>query len=144
MHNSHCDSSGEGQLLHNGIRLPSPWPPRDAEQWRGKPMPVPYLTNPPKVIPIDVGRQLFVDEFLIEDTDLTRKFHRPVIDPRSPVLKPETKLETENVVAEQDAVAFLQEMAIVPSADDVGRSEAGQPLIPRRPVAARAVLVEGG
>ena len=32
----------------------------------------PYLKSPPAVIPIDVGRQLFVDDFLIEQTTLTR------------------------------------------------------------------------
>ena len=34
----------------------------------------PYLVSPPAVIPIDVGRQLFVDDFLIEQTTLTRVF----------------------------------------------------------------------
>ena len=29
---------------------------------------VPYLKNPPKVIDVSVGRQLFVDDFLIEKT----------------------------------------------------------------------------
>jgi hypothetical protein len=38
-------------------------------------MPVPYLNNPPQVIPIDVGRQLFVDDFLIEKTSLQRTYH---------------------------------------------------------------------
>ncbi len=38
-------------------------------------MTVPYLQSPPSVIPIDVGRQLFVDDFLIEKTDLERTFH---------------------------------------------------------------------
>lgn len=133
MHETDRNSSGKGQLLYNGIRLPSTWPPCDGEQWRGKPMPVPYLADPPKVIPIDVGRQLFVDDFLIEDTDLTRTFHRPVIDKRSPVLKPETDLEIENVAGEQDAAACLRDMGLV---DEIGTSEGGQPLMPRRPVAA--------
>ena len=35
----------------------------------------PYLVDPPAVIPIDVGRQLFVDDFLIQSTSLTRRFH---------------------------------------------------------------------
>jgi hypothetical protein len=35
----------------------------------------PYLTSPPEVIPIDVGRQLFVDDFLIAETTLKRTFH---------------------------------------------------------------------
>jgi len=35
----------------------------------------PYIVSPPEVIPIDVGRQLFVDDFLIEKTSLNRSFH---------------------------------------------------------------------
>jgi hypothetical protein len=60
----------EGELLFNGIRLPSPWLPRRA--YSLEPMPLPYLERPPAVIPIDVGRQLFVDDFLIAETTLTR------------------------------------------------------------------------
>ncbi len=41
-----------------------------------EPMTVPYLQSPPSLIPIDVGRQLFVDDFLIEKTDLERTFTR--------------------------------------------------------------------
>ena len=63
----------EGELLPNGIRLPSPWPPRRA--YSLEPMPLPYLDKPPAVIPIDVGRQLFVDDFLIAETTLTRTYH---------------------------------------------------------------------
>ena len=57
------------------------------------PMPVPYLSYPPDVIPINVGRQLFVDDFLIEKTDLTRSFHQPVKHEGNPLLKPETEVE---------------------------------------------------
>src|SRR5262249_57105177 len=53
------------ETLYNGIRLASPWPPRGRKVTLD-PMPVPYLTAPPAVIPIDVGRQLFVDDFLID------------------------------------------------------------------------------
>ncbi|MHC4690972.1 MAG: hypothetical protein ACYS5F_15300 [Planctomycetota bacterium] len=52
-----------GEILYNGIVLPDEWPPRTYEMTR-EPMPVPYLENPPEDIPIDVGRQLFVDDFL--------------------------------------------------------------------------------
>src|SRR5207237_9032447 len=62
-----------GEVLHNGIRLPVGWPPRPDRLTR-EPMPVPYLQSPPAVIPIDVGRQLFVDDFLIERTTLRRTF----------------------------------------------------------------------
>jgi hypothetical protein len=54
------------------------------------PMPLPYLANPPDVIPVDTGRQLFVDDFLIEYTDLKRKFHQPAKHEGNPVLTPET------------------------------------------------------
>jgi hypothetical protein len=83
-----------GETLPNGIVLPDIWPPHTS-QWTGEPMPVPYLEHPPAVIPITLGRQLFVDDFLIESTDLTRRFHGPEYHPRSPVLKPETDWEND-------------------------------------------------
>jgi len=80
-----------GEVLYNGIELPAPWPPARtaAELKSGEPMPVPYLKQPPAVIPIDVGRQLFMDDFLIESATLRRRFHQPEYHPRSPVLKAE-------------------------------------------------------
>lgn len=42
-----------------------------------EPMPTPYLINRPEIIPIDVGRQLFVDNFLIERTDMERRSYTP-------------------------------------------------------------------
>jgi hypothetical protein len=75
------------EILYNGIRLPSPWPPRVVSLSR-EPAPAPYyLAAPPAVIPIDVGRQLFVDDFLIQWTDLRRTFHQAEYHPASPVLK---------------------------------------------------------
>lgn len=47
-------------------------------------------------IHIDVGRQLFVDDYLIAQTSLRRSFHKPRIHDASPVLKPETPLEMNN------------------------------------------------
>ena len=84
---------GEGELLYNGIRLPVQWPPQLSQLDR-EVRPVPYLDHPPEVIPIDVGRQLFVDDFLIESTTLERTFHRPEYDPHNPVLRPEKPWET--------------------------------------------------
>src|ERR1700752_3631039 len=55
-----------GETLYNGIELPSEWPPRLADfptSVDGDPVVPPYLVSPPKVIPIDPGRQLFVDDF---------------------------------------------------------------------------------
>jgi hypothetical protein len=64
------------EKLYNGIELPDQWPPRFLDPASAEPMEVPYLQKPPKVIPIDVGRQLFVDDFLIEKTTLKRSFHQ--------------------------------------------------------------------
>lgn len=85
--------SQQGELLYNGIQLPEIWPPGDMNLNSYDPMPVPYLCNPPQVIPIDVGRQLFVDDFLIEFTNLKREFHSAKKYEGNPVLKPETELE---------------------------------------------------
>jgi hypothetical protein len=74
----------EGEVLPNGIRLASPWLPRIADVPR-RPVLPPYLTAPPAVIPI-VGRQLFVDDFLVAHTTLTREHHLPTYHPRGPVL----------------------------------------------------------
>ncbi len=77
----------QGELLYNGIRLSAQWPPR--EPLSREPMPVPYLHEPPRQIPIDVGRQLFVDDFLIQETTLRRVFHRPEPFAGNPVVKPD-------------------------------------------------------
>src|SRR2546425_13302550 len=77
--------AAEGETLYNGIRLPTPWPPRIKEVPRDPVTPA-YLTSPPAVIPIDVGRQLFVDDFLVERTTLTRTHHRPTLYDKNPVL----------------------------------------------------------
>ena len=74
-----------GEMLYNGIELPDQWPPNYGEP-TGEPQPVPYQSSPPDVIPIDVGRQLFVDDFLIEYTTLQRTFHRGTMYPANPVI----------------------------------------------------------
>jgi hypothetical protein len=81
-----------GETLYNGIELPKQWPPV-IKKITNEPVPVPYLENPPEVISIDVGRQLFVDDFLIEETDLKRRFHQPHYHPDNPIFRPETKWE---------------------------------------------------
>ena len=75
-----------GERLYNGIVLPDVWPPK-IEALALEPALVPYLKMPPEVIPIDVGRQLFVDDFLIEETNLQRVFHTAEYYPGNPVLK---------------------------------------------------------
>ncbi len=82
-----------GEALYNGIVLPEVWPPQHLDPKSAEPMPVPYLEHPPRVVPIDVGRQLFVDDFLIESTDLKRVFHQAEKDPGNPVFRPETDEE---------------------------------------------------
>ena len=75
----------EGELLYNGIRLPAVFPPKLADVPKDPQTP-PYLTSPPAVIPIDLGRQLFVDDFLIGQSTLKRTHHLPVYHPKCPVL----------------------------------------------------------
>ena len=68
-------NAGSGEVLYNGIELPAECPPRN-RAWSMEPIGRPsYVVSPPAVIPIDIGRQLFVDDFLIEKTSLKRSFH---------------------------------------------------------------------
>ncbi|MHC5089293.1 MAG: hypothetical protein ACYSOF_04430 [Planctomycetota bacterium] len=78
-----------GETLYNGIELPEQWPPKYDKITRD-PMPVPYLKNVPDVIPIDVGRQLFVDDFLIDKTDMTKTYHQATYYAGNPLLTPTT------------------------------------------------------
>ena len=55
------------EVLYNGIHLPEQWPPRYTEPQKAQDMPIPYLEQKPGVIPVNVGRQLFVDSFLIAE-----------------------------------------------------------------------------
>ncbi|MGC9316806.1 MAG: LamG-like jellyroll fold domain-containing protein, partial [Armatimonadota bacterium] len=82
------------EVLCNGIRLPQTWPPR-RERLTPDPVTPPYLLSPPEVMPIDVGRQLFVDDFLIEETTLSRTYHRPQFYEGNPILEPEEPWEWE-------------------------------------------------
>ncbi len=84
-----------GEKLYNGIELPDEWPPQIDPANQG-PMRVPYLEkgNLPNVVPIDLGRQLFVDDFLVESfTGGRRIYNHPVKYPLNPVLWPETEIE---------------------------------------------------
>ncbi|MSU73360.1 MAG: glycosyl hydrolase family 32 [Opitutus sp.] len=88
-------SAAVAETLYNGIVLPVPWPPRRSieELRRGDVMAVPYLKTPPAVIPIDVGRQLLVDDFLIQETTLKRTFHKTQPYDGNPVLRPDKRWE---------------------------------------------------
>jgi len=81
-----------GRALYNGIELPDTWPPR-LKDLPTDPQRPPYLVSPPNPIVIDVGRQLLVDDFLIEQTTLKRTFHQPQFHPATPVLKPDQPWE---------------------------------------------------
>ena len=90
------------EKLYNGIHLPYSWPPR-IQSLTSKPVIPPYLSEPPDVIPIGVGRQLFVDDFLIEETTLQRTYHKAEYYPNNPVLKPDRPWEQEG----QSSVAMV-------------------------------------
>ena len=73
--------------LHNGIELPVPWPPRyDQNTEYEVMMAPPYLRQKPDIININTGRQLFTDDFLIEETNMERLCHKPVDYSGNPVL----------------------------------------------------------
>lgn len=86
-------AENSGEQLYNGIVLPKTWPPEHMNPQSAEPMPVPYLEHPPRVVPIDVGRQLFVDDFLVESTTLRRTFHPAKKYDGNPVFKAETARE---------------------------------------------------
>ena len=88
------------EVLYNGIKLGSPWPPNN-RYFSPDPIEPPYLADPPAVIPIDVGRQLFVDDFLIEESALTRTYHRAEYHAANPVLRPETPWEFRDEYADR-------------------------------------------
>lgn len=81
-------------LLYNNIELSDSFPPDDISESSFEEIAVPYLQNPPKTIDITVGRQLFVDDFLIERTTLERIEHRPTEYSDNPIFKAETNWET--------------------------------------------------
>lgn len=80
------------RLLYNNISLPDK-PPTYAETTLDKPLDMPpWLKKKPAFADIRIGRQLFVDDFLVETTDLLRIFRHPVITEK-PVFEPQTALE---------------------------------------------------
>ena len=81
------------EKLYNNIVLPEVWPPRYPDETLKKGQPIPYLENPPEIIDITLGRQLFVDEFLIKGHNCAFKFHRAKKYEGNPVLFPETIIE---------------------------------------------------
>src|SRR5438132_2177143 len=88
------------EVLHNGIRLPRVWPPQ-LRSFAPTPVTPPYLLDPPAVISIDIGRQLFVDDFLIATTTLKRTFHRATYHGNNPLLTPATPWEKRDSYADR-------------------------------------------
>lgn len=83
------------EILYNGIELPAEWPPQDTDLTCSQPQRVPYLEQRPEVVNIDVGRQLFVDDFLINKhgTEMVRTYHQAVKYPGNPIFFPQGKDE---------------------------------------------------
>ena len=76
-------------IIHRGDQ----WPPPNAYR-PGEIMDLPYLREPPPAVDISIGRQLFVDDFLIDSmTNLTRRYHRAEPYTNNPVLKPDQPWE---------------------------------------------------
>ena len=76
--------SDKPEILYNSIMFDSECinKPNDFEH-------IEYLENPPEIIDISVGRQLFVDDFLIENTDLTFEYHKAKKYENNPIFKAE-------------------------------------------------------
>lgn len=80
------------EKLHNNVLLAD-----NFKEFTSDAQNVPYLKNPPKVIDVTVGRQLFVDGFLIEKTTLKAIPHEAKKYENNPVLKPETEWEKDGL-----------------------------------------------
>jgi hypothetical protein len=93
-------AAGARPTLYNGIELTDPWPPR-LRSLPDVPVTPPYLIDPPVVIPIDLGRQLFVDDFLIERSSLVRTFHRAEYQAGNPVMTPSKPWEIRDPYADR-------------------------------------------
>ena len=90
------------RLLWNGICHPALVPPRnlDVKAFRHHPWPPTYLTRPPTTIDIDVGRQLFVDKFLLESTStgVSTRYYQADVAPVA-VLQPTMRWEGKSTKA---------------------------------------------
>ncbi|MGM9765176.1 MAG: hypothetical protein ACI3ZO_02340 [Candidatus Cryptobacteroides sp.] len=98
--------AGGETVLHNGIVLPGDWPPHYPYPDSRNTMPVPYLLNKPEVIDINVGRQLFVDDFLIASTNMVRTTHTAEMYPGNPVIQGENRWEFKTGKDYKDGVPY--------------------------------------
>lgn len=76
------------EKLYNNIVLPEDFTSKQSDAKN-----VPYINNPPEVIDVTVGRQLFVDDFLVEKTELSTEYHKAEKFDGNPILKAKTELE---------------------------------------------------
>ena len=81
------------KLLYNGIELPAIWPPKVPVSAVLDGMSPFYLSSKPDVIDISLGRQLFVDDFLIAHSTVKRVWHQAEYYPANPVFFPEEEWE---------------------------------------------------
>ena len=89
----------EGHVVtYNGICLPVAFPPRQNYS-RDVPHP-PYLHRSPPLINITVGRQLFVDDFLVQNmsSSINRTFHTAEYYKGNPVLVPDQPWEVKRIL----------------------------------------------
>ena len=84
------------EQLYNGLLRPDEWPPRLDFHGPSQRLPVNYAQPTPEIYLIDVGKQLFVDNFLIHETSMTRSFYEAKKSILNPVLMPETDIEMDN------------------------------------------------
>ena len=97
----------KGEVLYNGIQLPTQWPPANVDLNSDTPLKAPYMDEIPKVIDISVGRQLFVDDFLIEYSTLERKYHQAVKYKGNPIIYPTMSYEKNSGVGKNRDVTYL-------------------------------------
>ena len=102
--------------LYNGIEIPDDWPPKDTEaKVGGSSGEIPYLISKadggmrPEVIDISVGRQLFVDDFLIESTNLVSTYHKATKYENSPIVVPDTSADGNAVLLSSSGVWYDEE-----------------------------------
>ena len=94
-------------VLYNGIELPDRWPPfRSYTSDLERGMDVPYLIKKPDTINISLGRQLFVDEFLIDETTMVPRYHYADYYPANPVLKADREWENLGTAGSKFAAPF--------------------------------------
>ena len=84
------------EKLYNGLLLPEQWPPHLDFTGPSQTLPINYTQPKPEIYLIDIGRQLLVDTFHIQETSMTRSFHEAQKSIHNPVLLPGTPTEIDN------------------------------------------------